>query len=448
MKNISILFTILMLVSCLPKSSKEQAMAYWKNKQFKSALNEISKAIEENPDSSNFYLFRASIYDVMSDYEAEIQDLNKIIELNKNEKEVLNAYHQRGIVKSNLGLHQEGLNDIDYFISNKYKTALSTDEIAEAYINKASILYLLNDNIKAKEFYQLALSTTNSDIKASAYMGLANLSETPQEALKLLNKALNIAPDNAKIYANMATSYIEQEDIEKAYSCAKKSLSLDPYNAENNFNLGQIYYLYLSQPDSAKKYYERTIKIEPNSIKSAPAYINLAIMENYCGNFTNAYEYAMKATKLMPDNGDIQYNVAHILSNMQKTEEALHAISKAIEINPTEVEYYNLKGAILIGMQKYEEAISVFHKCKNIKPDFGGAYYNLGYIYGELHIHEQSIYYYNKAVQLNFDLKNTLVNLALQEIEANEISNACIHLKKAYQLGRTDIKPLLDRYCR
>ena len=280
MKNISILFTILMLVSCLPKSSKEQAMAYWKNKQFKSALNEISKAIEENPDSSNFYLFRASIYDVMSDYEAEIQDLNKIIELNKNEKEVLNAYHQRGIVKSNLGLHQEGLNDIDYFISNKYKTALSTDEIAEAYINKASILYLLNDNIKAKEFYQLALSTTNSDIKASAYMGLANLSETPQEALKLLNKALNIAPDNAKIYANMATSYIEQEDIEKAYSCAKKSLSLDPYNAENNFNLGQIYYLYLSQPDSAKKYYERTIKIEPNLYNNELTISSYSIWDN------------------------------------------------------------------------------------------------------------------------------------------------------------------------
>ena len=149
----------------------------------------------------------------------------------------------------------------------------------------------------------------------------------------------------------------------------------------------------------------------------------------------------------MPDDDGIQYNVAHILSDMQKTKEALDAVSKAIKINSTEVEYYNLKGAILIDMQKFDEAIDVFHKCIEVKPDFGGAYYNLGYIYGELDNHEQSIHFYNKAIQLNFDLEATLVNLALQEIKANRKPDACVHLKKAYQLGRTDIKSLMDKYC-
>lgn len=98
----------------------------------------------------------------------------------------------------------------------------------------------------------------------------------------------------------------------------------------------------------------------------------------------------------------------------------MSAVSKAIEINPAEVEYYNLKGAILIDMQKFNEAIKVFHTCIEIEPNFGGAYYNLGYIYGELNNYEQSIYFYNKAVQQNFDLEATLVNLALQEIKANK----------------------------
>ena len=74
-----------------------------------------------------------------------------------------------------------------------------------------------------------------------------------------------------------------------------------PYNAPNNFNIGQIYALYLNQPDSAKKYFERAIKIEPYSIKSVPAYINLAIIEGNSGNLQNAYKYAQKAVELKPE---------------------------------------------------------------------------------------------------------------------------------------------------
>lgn len=435
-----------MLTSCQHESSKEKAKEYWNNNQFELALTEINNAIKEHPDSSSFYAFRAAIYDIMSRYDAEIRDLDKIIELNTNEKDVLVAYHQRAVTNTSLGLLEEALKDINYFIA--HTNTVSTEEMAEAYINKASILYQLNDTVGARANYELALLNANDDIKASAYMGLANLSETPQDALDLLDKAITIAPDNAEILANMATFYLEQGDVERAYSDAKKSFTLDPYNAPNNFNLGQIHALYLNQPDSAKKYYERAIKIEPHSVRSTPAYINLAIMENHSGNSRNAYKYAQKAVELMPDDDGIQYNVAHILSNIQKSKEALEAISKAIEINSAEVEYYNLKGSILIDMQKFAEAIDVFHKCIEVKPDFGGAYYNLGYIYGELDNHEQSIHFYNKAVQLDFDLEATLVNLAIQEIKANRKVDACIHLNRAYHLGRTDIKPLMDKYCK
>ena len=446
MKYIFILSAIFMLASCQHKSSKEKAKEYWNNNQFELALIEISDAIKEHPDSSSFYTFRAAIYDIMSKYDAEINDLNKIIELNESEKSILFAYHQRAVAKLSLGLVEEALKDVDYFIA--HQETLSDEEIAEAYINKASILYELNDKVRAKENYHLALSNENDNIKANAYVGLANLAENPQDALDLLNKAVKIAPDNVEALANMATIYLEQGDVERAYSNAKKSFTFDPYNAPNNFNIGQIYALYLNQPDSAKKYFERAIKIEPYSIKSVPAYINLAIIEGNSGNLQNAYKYAQKAVELKPEDDGIQYNVAQILSDIQKTKEALSAVSKAIEINPAEVEYYNLKGAILIDMQKFNEAIKVFHTCIEIEPNFGGAYYNLGYIYGELNNYEQSIYFYNKAVQQNFDLEATLVNLALQEIKANKKASACAHLEEAYQLGRTDIKPLMNKYCK
>ena len=195
------------------------------------------------------------------------------------------------------------------------------------------------------------------------------------------------------------------------------------------------------------KYFERTIKLEPHSVQSASAYINLAVMENNNGDSKKACEYAEKAIELMPNNDGIQCNYAHILSDMGKNKEAIDAISKAITINPQEVEYCNMKGAVLIEMLKFKDAVSIFQKCIEIDPDFGGAYYNLGYIYEQLNNNELSINFYNKAVLLSFDLQSTLVNLALQEIKVNKISDACSHLERVYKLGRTDVKSLIDKYC-
>ena len=43
--------------------------------------------------------------------------LNKIIELNESEKSIYLTYHQRAVAKLSLGLLEEALKDVDYFIA-------------------------------------------------------------------------------------------------------------------------------------------------------------------------------------------------------------------------------------------------------------------------------------------------------------------------------------------
>ena len=443
MKRYLVIWGIFLLVSCQHQASKEKALEYWDNNQFQLALNEICNAIELYPDSSSLYFLRMRIYEIMSRHDEELKDLDRIIQLNQNREEVMIAYYQRATVKSKLGLFKEALVDINYFISRQ--KVLNVD-LTGAYINKASILYQLNNKDEAKYFYSKALFNATNEDKVLIYVGLSNLAANSQDALELLDKALKIDGNNALVLANRATIYLEQGDIEKAISDSKKSFYIDPYNASNNFNIGQIYAHHLNNPDSAMKYFERTIKLESQSTQSASAYINLAIMENQAGNPKKACQYAEKAVELIPNNDEFQYNYAHILSDMKKNKEAIDAISKAIAINPQEVEYYNMKGAILIEMLQFKDAVSIFQKCIEINPNFGAAYYNLGYIYEQLDNHEQSINFYNKAMLLGFDLQSTLVNLALQEIKVNKVSDACSHLERAYELGRMDVKPLIDKY--
>jgi tetratricopeptide (TPR) repeat protein len=434
-----------MLISCNPHEySKEKAAQYWNNNQFELALSEISNAIKTHPDSSNYYIFRAMIYDAMTKYNEEKDDLDRVIALNYNMREVLLAYHERAAVNLNLGFLKEALNDVNYFIEHRD----TVGSLPEVYINKASILYQMGDSVNAKVFYHLALKDNDKSNKISALIGLSNLANSQNEALELLNKALELDSNDALALGNRATIYLEKNNIKGALLDCKKALALDPYIANNNFNLGQIYAMYLNKPDSAIKYFSRAIKLSPYSSNSAFAYMNLALLETEKGNLKKAYKHMKEAEKIMPNNDVIQYNYSHILSSIGKTKMALMAVSKAIEINPNEPEYYNTKGVIFINEHNYKDAVDIFTKCIEVDSTYGGAFYNLGYIYSELNKHSQSIFYYNKAVQLKFDLEATLVNLALQEIKVNKQSDACRHLHNAYVLGRTDVKPLMDKYCK
>ena len=123
----------------------------------------------------------------MSRYDEELKDLDRIIQLNQNREEVMIAYYQRATVKSKLGLFKEALVDINYFISRQ--KVLNVD-LTGAYINKASILYQLNNKDEAKYFYSKALFNATNEDKVLIYVGLSNLADNSQDALELLDKAL------------------------------------------------------------------------------------------------------------------------------------------------------------------------------------------------------------------------------------------------------------------
>ena len=448
MKTRLIIFTALTLfISCVtPKEKREEANSLYEDGKIEEALIAINKAIELEPDSIGNYAIRIFIYDATGKYEEEIADLTKIIELNKNSKS-LNAHHQRAVAQIQLGLYNEALLDIDYFIENRD----TVGNLAEAYLNKASILYKLNDFQKAREFYTLTIKENNGKEKAiesQALVGLANLSKTPKEALKILDKAIQIDENNYLAYGARSVLYMDDlGKIDEAFDDLKTAIAINPDDAILNFNMGQLFANYTDDLDSAVAYFEKAINLSPQSPNNGEIYMNLAVMHQRTGNLEKAIADIKKAESITPENDLLLYNYSMMLSDLGDSKEALSKISKAIDINPDDAEYFNLKGSILLDLSSFDEAESAFKNAIRLNPKYGTAFYNLGYLLGELNDHKQSIIYYDKAVTLNFDLESTLVNRALQKMKINKTSEACVDLKRAYKLGRTDIKPLIDERC-
>lgn len=81
--------------------------------------------------------------------------------------------------------------------------------------------------------------------------------------------------------------------------------------------------------------------------------------------------------------------------------DAINAYSRALELNPKDVEVYNNRGISYFELGKYDEAIDDFTKAIRLNPKDVEAYYNRGKIYGELGKYSKAIKDYSKAIMLN-----------------------------------------------
>ena len=76
-----------------------------------------------------------------------------------------------------------------------------------------------------------------------------------------------------------------------------------------------------------------------------------------------------------------------IYMDLDKTDEALENLEKAIAQDPTKPRYYFAQGALYEKLGNEQKAIDTYKKTMEVDPTFFNAYYNLGALY------------YNKGVQ-------------------------------------------------
>ncbi len=331
--------------------------------QFNLAKKAIKMGMEQHPQNVELMLLKSEIL-LMDDDFKKAEDMLNIIEKISPEHEEI--FLQRSNISSKKKDH---LKAIEFL-----KKALEvTDEPSEIW-NLLGMEYLfLEDYIKAKDFFYKCVKENSHD-----YQSLYNLLYCYEqlgediEAINTLNNLLEINPYSEVAWHQLGKIYIKINKLEEALSAFEFAIisddcftgayiekgnlleqmgrlneAIDNFEFSLNFTDPSAFvnhkigvcHLKLGNDKLAIRYFEESIKLEPNHEKSWLALIDFLIDTK---DFLKAQHYVNKALQSNSDNTDLWKKSALIHFELNYYEETAVGCETAINLGNHDIQNWTM----------------------------------------------------------------------------------------------------------
>lgn len=356
--------------------------------------------IMNEPDSGNLLLYIKSL--ILFD-NPKCDEIFYIVA--QNNESYVNTAAERNI-KQAIAINPNRQEYYDLYFSIMLR--ILADEYGEKTFSKT-----------VKKYDKTIKDTINKSIKikptAQAYLNYYyyyNLLRDFKSALKALDKAIELDPENAFMYEYRAQLKRENNDTDGAIKDFESALAIYPYEKDDYTEIANLYYKKFGK-EKVYEYLEEKIS-QFSSEKELYLYllINKANFEKEYGDYDLCLSDCDRVTNLSQFTPNEKSNIYQVKATCLRQkgdfENALKSIDCAIELDPNCAQKYMDKGQILEDQKKYEEAISCYKKAEEIslKEDGYIPEYlctHIGYCYDCLDKHLEAMKYYNKAIKKGLD---------------------------------------------
>lgn len=111
-----------------------------------------------------------------------------------------------------------------------------------------------------------------------------------------------------------------------------------------------------------------------------------------------------------------------VCAQLGKFEEALVLNKRAINVNPSNAEFYYNRGVIFYNLSRREEAAESFERAISVSNGHAPAYHYLGMIYNDKNDMVNSLFFYGKALEIDSNIAEAHFNsgIILSKLERND----------------------------
>jgi tetratricopeptide (TPR) repeat protein len=311
----------------------ERAVSLYKQGQFREAIAEFRKVLDEAPSHADSWKFIGLSYYQLKDYKAAIEPLEKALEIKRNEnRNDPDLYRALGQSHTLLKDYEKALPYFETLVRIQMNAAANFYLLGVTYAN-------LNRPDEASAAFQKAVKLDPKDADSWYYLGVAHFRGARlNEAITSLRSGIAADPKNTEMLGLLAESLLRQgaseTDEKKASSYYEEATRVASSLKNLREDAGALELLgraFLS----AKKYTnaEMTLSraVEISKTPSATLYFNLGFAHAQNKSWARAAEMLAQADKLNPGDFNTLYYLGYVYENLRRYQQALDAYNRAFE---------------------------------------------------------------------------------------------------------------------
>lgn len=267
----------------------------------------------------------------------------------------------------------------------------------KSYIFEAEDRYWQGDLSGAIAAYAQALSLDTTDVEV--YIALARLlalEKRTVEAVRYAERAVEMAPENARAWSILGMAYDWVGDVEEAIETCHHAVELDPAYAEGYAYLAEAY-IDAGRWNEANQYAQTALELDDHSVD---VHRNYGYVLEVQGNYWEAIEAYERALEIHPQLAYIHIAIGRNHRALGDLEAAAESFQKAVESDPSSAEAFDRLGWLYYNLEKHEEAEAYFQHAIEADPEYAPPYGHLAIIYWSHRNYEDAIPNFEKAIDL------------------------------------------------
>jgi len=194
-----------------------------------------------------------------------------------------------------------------------------------------------------------------------------------EEALKTFDKAIQLKPDDAKLWTSLGKVLIDLDRLTEALPSFEQALRLDPCNWDAADRAAYVLYRQ-GRLEEALKHYDLCLELQPGNALTLQM---RAVLLRGLKRFEESLADNLRSHELAPDNVETLNNIGDALRSLGRYEEAVTWFDRAIERRPSFVLAFINKGSALVQLRRLDEAIGTWRHAKALDPGNAEADWNL-----------------------------------------------------------------------
>ncbi|OQX99601.1 MAG: hypothetical protein B6I20_09770 [Bacteroidetes bacterium 4572_117] len=220
-------------------------------------------------------------------------------------------------------------------------------------------------------------------------------------------------------YYYMGKAWYFKGEEKKSLMLYEKALELEPDDAKIYSAKGKSYY-WMGEPEKAKDFFLKAIDYDNSHAEAYDGIANIFKDEN---NYEEALSWAKKALNHDKGSHYIYNTIGNIYLADDEYKNALKNYKKALDIADTEDYIFRNIASSYMLLEKYEKAITYANKAIGLNPEIADNYFICGLNYQYNGDYKSAVETLEKAIELNPDDKIYAENLELaKESLQNQIA--------------------------